>query len=229
MDDWFADDGSTLAEELAARIKPELAPGERLLWAARSRSELSSGPISLANWLCIVVSGLVAFLGIGTGLGMFGQTLKDSSSVAIMLGDLAVPFFLGSCAFAVHAWVTNLGWGQEKPATIYALTDSRAIVWRPEPKRGGFEIFTLPPGSFRQVHRHERPDGSGDVTFSHLEGFSGMPEPPKGFQGVADVARVEALIRAGLLVKPTEGPPTVELPPFGLRRREAGQVDAGGG
>jgi hypothetical protein len=227
MDDWFADDGAALPEEFAARIKPELDPGERLLWAARSRPWLRSWTISLANWLWIAVSGLIAFLGLGTGFGLFGQTLREAPSVAVIIGELAVPFFLGSCAFAIHSWIMNRGWGLGKLPTIYALTDLRAIIWRPDPQRGGLEIFSFAPGTFRQVHRRENPDGTGDVTFFPIVGFNPMAVRQRGFEGVAEVIRVEGLVRATLLDEPAVEPiPQHQI--RGPRRWEAGPVDAGG-
>jgi hypothetical protein len=230
MDDWFADDRTTLPEELAGRIKPELAPGERLLWAARSRSGLRSWTISLANWLWMVLSGLVAFLGLGAGcLGLLGKMLQEPAAVALIIGEIAFTVFLASSGLAVHTWVMNRGWGLGLPATIYALTDLRAIVWRPDAGRGGLEIFSFPPGTFRQVHRRENPDGSGDVILSPVVGLNLMSDPPKGFEGVADVARVERLVRDTLLNEPVEDPIPVHHPLRGPRRWEAGQVDAGGG
>ena len=86
---------------------------------------------------------------------------------------------------------------------LYALTDSRAIIWEPLPKTDAVTVHTFPKGTIRGEHvrRLQFPDGSGDILFRNAY------EVPKGFFGVADVRRVEELIRRFLLApEPSPNP-----------------------
>jgi hypothetical protein len=87
---------------------------------------------------------------------------------------------------------------------VYALTDRRAIIWLPK-QASAVAVHTFQPGTIRaeELHRVERRDGSGDVVFRrHFI--------PTGFREVANVRRVEELVRRFLVI-PGQGPePTFE-------------------
>ena len=85
----------------------------------------------------------------------------------------------------------------------YAVTDRRAIVWTPEPKRNVVEIRTIPRGDIRNLVRVQAPDGSGSLSFAIGPKAStadiDVEWRPLGFQHVPDVRRVEQIVRNNLM------------------------------
>jgi hypothetical protein len=86
---------------------------------------------------------------------------------------------------------------------VYALTDRRAVIWVPQAK-SAISVNTFQRGTIRgtDLRRVQYPDGSGDVSFRNY------PEPT-GFLGIAEVRRVEELVRRFLVV-PGQGPEHVD-------------------
>ena len=78
---------------------------------------------------------------------------------------------------------------------VYALTDRRAVIWVPA-ERSAVAVHTFQRGAIdgKALHRVQYPDGSGDVLFQgHY--YAGVA----GFLGIAEVRRVEELVRRFLV------------------------------
>lgn len=195
-----------LSDDLRARVKAELEPGERLLWSARPfvRQEGLSGKFVAGVLIAIVLSVV--------GGVSWSRVYWNP------LGEVSGPLFFGCCLGLVDFFlVLGLVWNRfekrseraRKANTLYALTDRRAIIWSPvpSPNRGAFRVDTIPRGGFAAVHRVEFPDGSGDVVFrdrvvgADFEVFSSL-----GFYGIAEVRRVEEQVRRTLIE--SAAPPT---------------------
>ncbi len=188
-----------LPDDLRALVKVELRPGERLLWAARPVRPPAGtiGPQTAGTvtaWL--LGSGGMSLGGIAYVLGTFGPV----SEVAVPLVKLGILFggIVAVIAFSTLAiMLSGRASARKQSASVtYALTDSRAILWRPRRGTGAVEVYTIPAHTLESIHRVEFPDGSGDVVFS---GPNAMPWNAQGFLGVADVRRVEALAREYLI------------------------------
>lgn len=190
------DDG--LPDDLRALVKSELRPGERLLWAARAVRPPSDTPGFQGNG-----TGLAWFVGsAGVALGSLAYILGafgPPSEVAVILIKL-LAFMSGVVASGIAIGLATMLAGRasarRRAALVaYALTDARAILWRPRHGTQAVEIYTFPARSLASIHRAEFPDGSGDVIF----GDDSPDWITQGFLGVAEVRRVEALAREHLL------------------------------
>ncbi|MDB5349587.1 MAG: hypothetical protein JWN86_834 [Planctomycetota bacterium] len=195
-----------MPEATAARISAELAPGERLTWAGRSHLRvpdfarwLLAGPILLAmgGWLFAQIDfagnqGQAAFSGM-TVMLLLGVVIAWAAGFILSLGSL----FRLTSARAVRR--LNAG-------ALHALTDRRAIIWRPAPGSSGTEVRSFTLDEIVRTTRIERPDGTGDVLFTLIEGaapgsldvtlIQTMPAMSgAGFFGITDPRRVEELIR----------------------------------
>ncbi len=200
----FAED---LADEIKGRVKSELEPGERLLWAAPvylRPDRFSTGfERALILALILLVPSLVSWAKI------LENPLREIGGL-LFFGLLAgvVEFFL-VLGILVNR-VNHRAQRGRLSRTLYALTDRRAIVWTPEPSSEAVKVMTFPRGRVSGVHRREFPDGSGDVLFratgDNAE-FGAEFWSFTGFLGVADVRRVEEQVRTliGRLVLPPEG------------------------
>lgn len=208
-------DGDELSEELQGLVKPELAPGERLLWAARSGVSSPFHERRPVLVSCLWATGLFI---ISAGCFMLAFVLmpipqKDKLGNALAVVGVASGGI--GVLVAVHAITTWLQHGTERQrlaARVYAITDRRAIIWCPHGKSGAVKVHTLPRGSIKldQVYRIQYPDGSGDVILrpplSADEVLMGAElELPTGFTGITDVRRVEELVRR-VLVEPGPQP-----------------------
>jgi hypothetical protein len=91
--------------------------------------------------------------------------------------------------------------------TCYALTDRRAIIWRPAQDAKGLEVRSFSPSDFNTLFRIDHGDGTGDLIFHEITVVVGMkPQPVRqGFLGIRNVRHVEALVRKTLL-EPPPGP-----------------------
>ena len=184
-------------EELVPLVKPELQPGERLLWASRA---LAGSPSTIA----MPTTGLwIWFLGIASvGVGCFAvlprSADRPSQSPDILIGIIGVLSVIAAILMAV-GFVSNLvgQWSDrwKVAGQSYALTDRRAMIWVPQ-ARGAVSVHTFQRGTIKgqDLHRIQYPDGSGDVLFR-----SASFQTPLGFLGIAEVSRVEELVRRFLV------------------------------
>lgn len=196
------DEFGDLADDLRGRIKLELVPGERLLWAARSRPR----PFRFGGhrtWSA-VAAGLI-------GLGVFFLSVNFRSldgpfpdpDELVGLGIFLV--FIGALvALSVIASLVSKWSARRRAAnTFYAVTDRRAILWRPLPKLDALEIHNIEPGRVEKIHRIEYSDGSGAVIFT-CSGDAKILYNPElsgnllAFEDIPEVRRAEDLLRRTL-------------------------------
>ena len=82
---------------------------------------------------------------------------------------------------------------------VYALTDERALILTPT-GRGGVSVRSITPTELIPRKRTRNSDGSGSLLFSRVTvarrgaNTSGWYEVPVGFEHIADIGEVEALI-----------------------------------
>lgn len=185
-----------LGDDFRGRVKSELDPGERLLWAARPAPKPSRVG---CGFVVAAVIAAALFLGSGVFLNAYfpQHAVADASLVMASVVSFAVASLI---LFVLVSIVTQRrGEWARRAGTLYALTDRRAIIWVPEPKQGAIKVYTLPRGSVTGIHRVQFPDGSGDVLFDVTGNQLGVYWGFSGFQGVADVRRVEEQVRRTLV------------------------------
>ena len=180
-------------------------PGRALLWASRQTVRI---PRAIKSWVGPAWAGglfLVSGLTLAAFLGAFGPKFAGSTPCSAVSASSRASS--GSCTIGLFSsWVeTSLESRRTVQILSYALTDRRAIIWRPVAGSDGIEVYTYDRGKIGRLHRVEYPDGSGDVVF-------GLPNelhhPLRGFEGVAEVRRVEDLVRRTLMTGDSEAGPT---------------------
>jgi hypothetical protein len=186
-----------LPEDLIHLVKPELQPGERLLWAAAARPRppfLGKRP-----WSASFVAMACLILSIGLFLGLIGPTrhlLLFAESFVNLVVVISAVVGLVAGIIAIAIWINRQSCRGRPSTNTYALTDRRAILWVPRQFLGAMEVHTVARGTVKAIHRLEYPDGSGDVKFDYPgEEYYG----PGGLHGVADVRLVEDLARRTLI------------------------------
>ena len=190
-----------LPDDLLELIKPELAPGERLIWAGKplgSRDRFLPGFRVALIWAAgfFTVSGLsfAAFFG---AFGRRLETIEALTFPGIIAGIIGTLVLTG----AVANWVSEGPSRKNINLKRFALTDRRAIIWTPLDRRST-RVDSLQRGKIKDVHRVEDDDGAGSVHF-HCplpNDYSGT----QSFIGIADVRRVEELVRRFLIVPEPE-------------------------
>jgi hypothetical protein len=200
MDDRSLFDPNELPEDLHEVIKPELAPGERLLWADRANARASGrasspllGFVRAAGFLMISAGCFAAFFGL---LGQRFHVIEGATGMFGMIaGIIGFLILIGT----LGGWISEgLGRALVK-RRCYALTDRRAIVWNLRSGSRAVEVHSFHRGRVKDVRRVEYPDGSGDVIFALNEARYDEVESGR-FVGVAEVRRVEDLVRKVLIV-----------------------------
>jgi hypothetical protein len=189
--------GDDLPDDLLARIKAELEPGERVLWAAKSLGphRESGSPWGCLGWslFFLAVSASAFFLTYGPPRSRVREIEGFLLSAGLLAGIVGISFV----AVTMVSWVSNLrrSWTTKPP--WHALTDRRAIVWESQVGSAGIAVHAYARGTVKGIHRIEFPDGTGDVIFS----TSQIPayEIQCGFLRIPEVIRVEGLTRDYLL------------------------------
>jgi hypothetical protein len=188
-----------LSEDVRARVKSELEPGERVLWAAQSNPPVE--PHSLGyNFVCMIT--LILF---GTGLYFItppragpiaaGDSTIGSGIVLLVIDGLFIFGLIGSLngRRSARRQMTN---------TCYAVTDRRVIIWVPEPKGDAVRVQALERGQFKHLVRIERTDGSGTLEFS-----AAPRDADFGYYhrfvlaNIPEVRRVEQIVRSNLMTR----------------------------
>jgi hypothetical protein len=186
-----------LNDDLRARVKNELEPGERLLWAGRCDPPFESHGAGYYV-VCMIT---LCLLGLGFFLIMPSRVIRhwnDGSAGVMGIGFLVIAGL--SVLSLIANWNGSRVERRRLRNTCYAVTDRRAIVWTPESKCDAIRIQALGRPLVKNLMRVERPDGSG-----HLE-FSGVPEDLEfgyyhrfRFAHIPEVRRVEQIVRKSLM------------------------------
>ncbi len=198
MDDRSPFELDALPEELLHLVKPELQPGERLLWASSAGTAANLGSpwpskIPLTWFFGLLTASVVGLSAVPLGAGR-GQDPSEGGFLVIGTVAGTIAFFFA--VFFVGNFFSKTKDRARLAGQVYALTDRRAMIWVPG-GRSAVAVYTFQQGTIggNELHRVQYPDGSGDVLFQgHY--FGG----PCGFIGVADVRRVEELVRRFLVV-----------------------------
>jgi hypothetical protein len=184
--------------DMCARIKAELEPGERLLWAGSSNP-----PPERFGWGYFLFGAVAAFLFLlGTAtladaFGRFGRRPPEQSS---MVGGLFFYGVAGIIVIAIFGSMTNDRIKRRAAANVlYTITDRRVISWVPDSQAGGVRVRSLPKGHILDVVRVERSDGSGKIEFACSEPAARYNFHTNELQDIPNVRRVEQIIRRNLI------------------------------
>jgi hypothetical protein len=190
-----ADFGDGLVEDLRARVRSELEPGERIIWAARGiprpLATIRVFPALFAAFLCGVSGFALTVL-----FGIYGALDMPPGQMLFLL--CLAPAALG-CTAAIGmawSWLRHRLWQRLIAGSLYFLTDRRAIIaWK---KRWTddvmLDIWTA--DMFNGTLCIEHGDGTGAVYFRR---DGEVLAPYSSFEGIKDASRVEVLIREILL------------------------------
>jgi len=194
-------DLTEFSDDVREWVKGELSPGERLLWAGRKLTRpLRWGAgtwFGIATFCFLAPLGLLSLIQAVRGNGDPTGLVVSGTMLTVMA------FFVG---LGLVAGVRR-GERLQQEATLYALTDRRAIIWCPGPVKGAVSVHSITRRQLARVHRVEFPDGTGDVVFDYANEVATPWSFPRGFESVAAVRSVEGLVRL-TLVEPetTTGP-----------------------
>jgi hypothetical protein len=174
-----------LNEELRARIKRELEPGERLLWAARSEPPLELHLPHFYVWSAIALMSL--------GLGLYLLTPPRGDFRAADGGVVTWGIFFAGVACVIVASLLSNSIARRREwrrlgQVCYAITDRRAISWIPQPLSKAVRVEALGRGSCSHLVRIETPDGSGNLELGRIS-----------FDHIPEVRRVEQIVRSNLM------------------------------
>ncbi len=191
------DDG--LDTDLRARLKEELEPGERLLWAGRSQP--IPEPISTAYFWWSGIALILFVLGVlACFRGRHGRWFDNNSPSLLGIFLIGIACFIVMVSIAT--WFGRQRENRRKANFLYAVTDRRAIVWAPEPRGDAVRIRTIERGQIQSLERVQRKDGSGDLFFStatHAVPVEDFGWNPFAFTHIHDVRRVEQIVRNNLI------------------------------
>ena len=200
-----------LADHLRAQIKPELEPGERLVWASEpSRPPIAPG-VSATKGMTYTALGFLTFgaalFGLRSVIGIQADGMGNLGATSIIMAFLTVLLMVVGAICRGIRFLFFLGY-QRRP--VYGLTDRRAIFLTPVAGTKAVQAQSIPLESIRPelIRRIQLPDGSGDLLFlpeiASPGGISSFVKP-NSFHGLANVREVDLLLRR-LLVQsdPTE-------------------------
>jgi hypothetical protein len=185
-----------LSDDVRARVKSELSPGERLLWAGvheQVREPMGCGVfgsavVAITGWIVLIFC-LTAPLYVRGGPNdvYFGYGL-----IALIV---AVLFSAGVWASLERSRKER----RERSRNMFALTDRRAIIWRGVHAEGT-EVHSYGPENVLRVYRVEYPDGTGDLNFTLRHGRESYRDHSPTFTRIRDVRRVEEIAKQILVV-----------------------------
>jgi len=191
---------------MAVRVQSELEPGERLVWMGRAHLRPRLGRRLVGAYLGCLLP-VLALLGFGiASLSGFVFRPPAQGMDSLVGGECT---FVGAVGLVLVVAITIYQFvlHSRSRRTCYALTDRRAVVWRPAPGAEGLEVRSFRPAEFNTLFRIDHGDGSGDLIFHEITVAAGVkPQPVRqGFLGIRQVRQVEALVRKTLL-EPPPGP-----------------------
>jgi hypothetical protein len=120
--------------------------------------------------------------------GFWASSMSTLGFMLAVLGATVGIFTLIS--LALTRWDRQL-----RARRVYALTDQRAIFWSPVSGTQAFTVRVFPRGSIKPelIERTEYPDGSGTLS------LQGRFRDHGNFEGVAEVRRIEEMVRRYLV------------------------------
>ena len=190
MDDWSPPEPDDLPEDLIHLVKPELQPGERLLWASRA-GVTSLSPAYRPSWGAL--TWFFGFAAVGVGC----LAALPAAANARLEGPGAALLFIGLVSGVItYFFIVGFLGGffskrserRKLEGQVYALSGRRAVIGMPA-ERSAVTVHTFQRGTIKgeNLHRVQYPDGSGDVLFygRYYGGASAS-----GFLGIAEVRRV---------------------------------------
>lgn len=175
-------------------LEQELEGGERVDWVSRPIPSWWD-PASLGMFMfAIPWTAFAIFWTVGAA---FMVWFAPGPNNGVPWMALFFPLF-GLPFVGVGLWMLSTPWRvrRDKARTLYALTDSRAIIID-----GGSSttVRSLRPDEIGPLRRSEKRDGSGDLILQQL-GWSDSKgrtrDSQVGFQNVPEVREVERLVRA---------------------------------
>jgi hypothetical protein len=200
-----------LSAVMWAQVQSELAPGECLIWAGRAHLQPGAQQVVFAAFWGVFGLGLV-ILGIALFKSLLFKPRGQGDDLHSIIGVAAAA--MGAFLLLVTVVLALQAVGRESRArrTCYALTNRRAIVWRPPEGSSGTEVRSFWPADFNALFRVDHGDGSGDLIFHEITVVIGLKPQPirQGFLGIRRVRHVEALLRETLL-GPRLGPASEEV------------------
>jgi hypothetical protein len=202
MSDDFLFGDSRLPDDLDARVRSELRPGEQLLWVGQPNpSRFARSAIGT------VLFGIpwTAFAIFWTTMASFGARRAGGGPIggwfSVCFPLWGVPFILvGLGMLSAPYWM----WRKAKK-TCSALTDRRAIVWEAG-SFGSAEVRSYEPAALTKLTRRDYAGGSGDLIFEEQvevrrggKGRTRVVTQNHGFLAIANVRDIEELLRKALL------------------------------
>ncbi|TVQ60853.1 MAG: hypothetical protein EA378_10540 [Phycisphaerales bacterium] len=207
--------GPNADPERDPRLRVELHPGERLVWAGYPVRTPMGGPrlIARAGGVFFALFSLL-WIGMALGIGVFASSPGPGSGAGSGAGGFAIVAFIASAMGLVPLAIgVGLVVGSSKKRWaphrfLYALTTDRCIIWTPTPL-GSATVVSLTPDQLRNLQRHERADATGDLILARelraahtnpaasgqVGPMSHVTETAHAFLSVAEVAKVERLVR----------------------------------
>lgn len=191
-----------LHEDARGRVKEELLPGERLLWAARShRDPFRPGGYVVAFLMAAVLSvGAFSSLRYAFATDRAGNPADSLVALGILLAVVAAVTALATVASLKGAmskrWIRS--------QHLYAITNRRVILRTPTFDRQGIEVRAIDLPAVGGIHRTEYPDHLGTLTFSVEGPGPKVVDPEHGtvdpfdsyrLEKIPEIRRVELLLR----------------------------------
>jgi hypothetical protein len=178
-----------LTEDLRARVKSELEPGERLLWAARSYPPPVA--IGVGSLFVSTVGLIILALGVGALASAHDYSQREQGTLACLVGCVLI-------GGTIASWFLRRVGRLRMSHFCYAVTDRRAIIWSPS-RNGALRVVSLPRGRVKSLARVEHPDGSGNLEFNGPNYSEYNPWYECAFQHIPEVRRVEQIVRHNLM------------------------------
>ena len=194
--------------EMEQRLRSELNRTEKLIWSGQpiaKRSIESNLPIAVLGVPFTTVWVFWVIMAFSVTRDGFPSELSVSSFFLWVFGLPSGLFGVWMLSSPYRVW-------RKAQKTVYALTDERALILTPT-WRGGVSVRSITPEKLSPRKRTRNSDGSGSLFFSRVTvtlpsaGPSGTYVVPVGFEHIADVRDVEALIEKTYRVSAGGVPP----------------------
>jgi len=180
-----------LSQELAAGVKSQLQPGERILWVGpgsmRPLPTIRVFPAFFAAFLCGSSGFALMVL-----FGIYGLRNMNPAEMAFFL--CLAPAALGAITAIGMAWswLRHRLWQRRIARSLYVVTDRRAIIARKKRAHDDVLLDSWKTDDFNGTLHVEHGDGTGSIYFSY---DGEVHEPESAFEGILDAPLVDDLIR----------------------------------